>query len=159
MAEVRGVWEHLVEWGPLKALIALVGAVVLVLWGYFPLTPAAGLLGLIVLDFLLGFTYALRTRTFSQQKMKAGGVKIVLYSIAILIVVALEAVTDGTAFIGPISQWWAEWAVIYLALTEATSALSHVAKWAELSGMNFPGLAAIHRLVDYGKREMDKKVG
>lgn len=79
---------------------------------------------LLTLDFLLGFMVAWKNENISKKKMQLGLVKLVTYSIAVIVFNYMHIATQGANIAGIGIR---ELGVAYLAITEGLSALRHLA--------------------------------
>jgi len=82
-----------------------------------------GLYILLFLDFFLGFTNAWQTHTISKKKMQLGIVKIIAYSLTLIVIHYADMATLSADILGLGIR---EFGVGYLAINEALSCLKYL---------------------------------
>lgn len=108
--------------GGVKTALGLVWSFILASTGY-PETAFSSLSLLLLVDFVLGFTRALRERNLRRDKLRMGAYKIVTYWVAIAII----TLTDHTLTKAlPIETPLANLLIAYLGVNEALSCLEHL---------------------------------
>ena len=81
---------------------------------------------LLILDFVLGFAIAWQSHTISKKKMQLGIVKIVTYSLTLIVIHYADIATMSSSIAW---VWIREIGVWYLAINEALSCLKHLSSF------------------------------
>ena len=103
---------------------------------------------LLMLDFVLGFMVAWQSHTISKKKMQLGIVKILTYSMTLIVIHYADIATLSADIAG---VWIREIGVWYLAINEALSCLKHLSTF----GVPLPKLL-IQKLEGY-RDNLDSK--
>lgn len=116
---------HTFTFTKLKALLSVVYSWFAYLIGWFD-TMVQGLYVLLMLDFILGFGNAWRTHTISKKKMQLWIVKIIAYSVTLIVIHYADVATlSADIFWLGVRELW----VGYLAVNEALSCLKYLTEF------------------------------